>query len=236
MCRARSGRDLFDGLATTSTAARMRRHPTRTGRIAFPQAWRWCHRGRRARRRPRPDIAHPSASLGRRPHRPARPAPRPLQRRRAGPLTRWPPCCATTRPRTPARRHHRRWRQRGQRIPRDGAASGMPAGRPVRSPSSSRARPVTVVTDDPVPRGAPQGPAGPVVGGLGRVPGSSPPPTGTWRRRQCPCLPPPPRRVGTWSVDTTVDRGRCGDGRRTGAGGSGLDAAALDEVYRSVFG
>ena len=41
---------------------------------------------------------------------------------------------------------------------------------------------------------------------------------------------------GTWSVDTTHDRGRL---RRTGEGPvrvvTELDAAALDEVYRSVF-
>jgi hypothetical protein len=41
---------------------------------------------------------------------------------------------------------------------------------------------------------------------------------------------------GTWSVDTTEDRGRL---TRTGDGPvrvvTGLDAAALDEVYRDVF-
>jgi hypothetical protein len=42
---------------------------------------------------------------------------------------------------------------------------------------------------------------------------------------------------GTWEVDTTTDRGRL---RRTGDGQvrvvTALDAARLDEVYRSIFG
>ena len=41
---------------------------------------------------------------------------------------------------------------------------------------------------------------------------------------------------GTWTVDTSDDRGRL---RRTGDGPvrvvTALDTAALDEVYRSVF-
>ena len=97
--------------------------------------------------------------------------------------------------------------------------------------------PVTVVPDDPVPRGAPDGLAGPVVGGLGRVPGFESP--AHWDLATAGTLLAPSAATtesGTWSVDTTGDRGRL---RRTGDGPvrvvTALDAAALDEVYRSVF-
>ena len=98
--------------------------------------------------------------------------------------------------------------------------------------------PVTVVPDDPVPRGAPDGLAGPVVGGLGRVPGFESP--AYWDLATAALFLAPSAATtesGTWSVDTTGDRGRL---RRTGDGlvrvVTALDAAALDEVYRSVFG
>jgi inosine-uridine nucleoside N-ribohydrolase len=97
--------------------------------------------------------------------------------------------------------------------------------------------PVTVVPDDPVPRGAPEGLAGPVVGGLGRVPGFESP--AYWDLATAAVFVSPSAATtesGTWSVDTTDDRGRL---RRTDDGPvqvvTGLDAAALDEVYRSVF-
>lgn len=96
--------------------------------------------------------------------------------------------------------------------------------------------PVTVVPDDPVPLDAPDGLAGPVVGGLGRVPGFESPrywdlaTAGTFVTGSAATV------TGTWTVDTTGDRGRL---RRTGEGTvrvvTGLDDAALDEVYRSVF-
>lgn len=97
--------------------------------------------------------------------------------------------------------------------------------------------PVTVVPDDPVPPGAPDGLAGPVVGGLGRVPGFVSPKywdlatAGTFVDGSVATT-----ESGTWTVDTTTDRGRL---RRTGDGPvrvvTELDATALDEVYRSVF-
>jgi inosine-uridine nucleoside N-ribohydrolase len=98
--------------------------------------------------------------------------------------------------------------------------------------------PVTVVPDDSVPRGAPEGLAGPVVGGLGRVPGFESP--AYWDLATAAVFVSPATAAtesGTWSVDTINDRGRL---RRTDDGPvrvvTGLDAAALDEVYRSVFG
>ena len=97
--------------------------------------------------------------------------------------------------------------------------------------------PVTVVPDDPVPRGAPDGLAGPVVGGLGRLPGFESP--AYWDLATAGTFLAPSAATtasGTWSVDTTGDRGRL---RRTGDGSvrvvTELDAAVLDEVYRSVF-
>lgn len=97
--------------------------------------------------------------------------------------------------------------------------------------------PVTIVPDDPVPPGAPDGLAGPVVGGLGRVAGFQSPrywdlaTAGTFV-----ALDAATAESGTWTVDTTSDRGRL---RRTGDGPvrvvTELDAAVLDEVYRSVF-
>ena len=97
--------------------------------------------------------------------------------------------------------------------------------------------PVTVLPDDPVPPGAPDGLAGPVVGGLGRVPGFESPKywdlatAGTFVDGSLATT-----ESGTWTVDTSEDRGRL---RRTGDGPvrvvTALDTAALDEVYRSVF-
>ena len=97
--------------------------------------------------------------------------------------------------------------------------------------------PVTVLPDDPVPPGAPDGLAGPVVGGLGRVPGFESPKywdlatAGTFVDGSVATT-----ESGTWSVDTSDDRGRL---RRTGDGPvrvvTALDTAGLDEVYRGVF-
>jgi hypothetical protein len=97
--------------------------------------------------------------------------------------------------------------------------------------------PVTVLPDDPVPIGAPDGLAGPVVGGLGRVPGFESPKywdlatAGTFVDGSAATT-----ESGTWTVDTSEDRGRL---TRTGDGPvrvvTALDTAALDEVYRSVF-
>jgi inosine-uridine nucleoside N-ribohydrolase len=98
--------------------------------------------------------------------------------------------------------------------------------------------PVMVVPDDPVPRGAPDGLAGPVVGALGRVPGFESP--AYWDLATAGLFVSPSAgttRSGTWVVDTTGDRGRL---RRTGDGSvrvvTELDAAALDTVYRAAFG
>ena len=98
--------------------------------------------------------------------------------------------------------------------------------------------PLTIVPDDPVPVGAPDGLAGPVVGGLGRVPDFASP--AYWDLATAGTFVAPEAATtesGTWSVDTTDDRGRL---RRTGEGAvrvvTALDAAALDEVYRDVFG
>jgi inosine-uridine nucleoside N-ribohydrolase len=97
--------------------------------------------------------------------------------------------------------------------------------------------PVTIVPDDPVPPGAPDGLAGPVVGGLGRVPGFESP--AYWDLLTAGVFVSPGAATtesGTWAVDTTTDRGRLW---RTGDGPvhvvTRVDAAALDEVYRSVF-
>lgn len=97
--------------------------------------------------------------------------------------------------------------------------------------------PLTIVPDDPVPRGAPAGLAGPVVGGLGRVPGFESP--AYWDLATAGVFVSPAvatTRSGTWEVDVATDRGRL---RRTGDGDvrvvTALDAAALDDVYRSVF-
>ncbi|HSU03187.1 MAG TPA: nucleoside hydrolase [Nocardioides sp.] len=99
--------------------------------------------------------------------------------------------------------------------------------------------PVTVVPDDPVPPGAPAGLAGPVVGGLGRVPHFESPKY--WDLATAGVLVAGSAATttdqGAWTVDTDRDRGRL---RRTGDGTvqvvTDLDAEALDEVYRSVFG
>lgn len=97
--------------------------------------------------------------------------------------------------------------------------------------------PVTILPDDPVARGVPAGLAGPVVGGLGRVPGFESP--AFWDLPTAGIVVAPgaaTTRSGTWTVDTTGDRGRL---RRTGDGTvrvvTALDTDALDEVYRSVF-
>lgn len=96
--------------------------------------------------------------------------------------------------------------------------------------------PVTVVPDDPVPLGAPDGLAGPVVGGLGRVPGFESPRYWDLATAGTFVAGSAATESGSWTVDTTGDRGRL---RRTGEGTvrvvTGLDDAALDEVYRSVF-
>jgi hypothetical protein len=96
--------------------------------------------------------------------------------------------------------------------------------------------PVTVVPDDPVPLGAPDGLAGPVVGGLGRVPGFESPRYWDLATAGTFVVGSAATEAGAWTVDTTGDRGRL---RRSGEGTvrvvTGLDEAALDEVYRSVF-
>ncbi len=98
--------------------------------------------------------------------------------------------------------------------------------------------PVTIVPDDPVRRGAPEGLAGPVVGGLGRVAEFSSP--AYWDLPTAGIFLEPSAAeavTGTWEVDTTDDRGRL---HRTGDGPvavvTSLDDDALDELYRELFG
>jgi inosine-uridine nucleoside N-ribohydrolase len=97
--------------------------------------------------------------------------------------------------------------------------------------------PLTLLPDDPVPPGAPDGLAGPVVGGLGRAQGFESP--AYWDLATAAVFVAPSAATtvsGAWTVDTTGDRGRL---RRTGDGQvrvvTELDTTALDEVYRSVF-
>jgi inosine-uridine nucleoside N-ribohydrolase len=97
--------------------------------------------------------------------------------------------------------------------------------------------PLTIVPDDPVARGVPDGLAGPVVGGLGRVQGFESP--AYWDLPTAGIFVAPDAATtesGTWSVDVTGDRGRL---RRTGDGPvrvvTELDDAALDAVYRTLF-
>jgi hypothetical protein len=97
--------------------------------------------------------------------------------------------------------------------------------------------PVTILPDDPVPDGAPDGLSGPVVGGLGRVPEFPSP--AYWDLPTAGIVVAPEAATtesGVWSVDVTDDRGRL---RRTGEGPvrvvTGLDTAALDRLYQEVF-
>lgn len=97
--------------------------------------------------------------------------------------------------------------------------------------------PVTLLPDDPVHDGPPDGLAGPVVGGLGRMPEFPSP--AYWDLPTAGIVVAPDAATtesGTWSVDVTGDRGRL---RRTGDGPvrvvTDLDTAALDRLYRAVF-
>lgn len=97
--------------------------------------------------------------------------------------------------------------------------------------------PLTIVPDDPVPRGRPDGLTAPVVGGLGLDPQFPSP--AFWDLPTAAVFTAPGTAIvetGTWTVDLE-DRGRL---RRTGDGQvrvvTHLDTEALDEVYAEVFG
>jgi hypothetical protein len=74
------------------------------------------------------------------------------------------------------------------------------------------------------------------VGGLGRVAGFESPRYWDLATAGTFVVGPAASESGTWTVDTTDDRGRL---RRTGDGPvqvvTALDDTALDEVYRSVL-
>lgn len=98
--------------------------------------------------------------------------------------------------------------------------------------------PLTIVPDDPVPPGRPDGLTAPVVSGLGLDPEFTSP--AFWDLATAGAFTTPDAvtvRTGTWEVDVEDDRGRL---RRTGEGPvrivTHLDPEALDEAYAAVFG
>jgi inosine-uridine nucleoside N-ribohydrolase len=98
--------------------------------------------------------------------------------------------------------------------------------------------PLTIVPDDPVPRGRPDGLAAPVVSRLGGDPQFTSPAfwdlatAGTFTLPDAATV-----ETGTWEVDVEDDRGRL---VRVGPGPvrvvTGLDTGRLDEAYAAVFG
>jgi hypothetical protein len=100
--------------------------------------------------------------------------------------------------------------------------------------------PVTVVPDDPVPPGVPAGLRAPVVGRLGV--GTAIESPAYWDLATAGLFATPDAatevRTGAWTADVDGARGTL---HRTGARGrvrvvTGLDAAALDAAYATVFG
>ncbi|KRF34263.1 nucleoside hydrolase [Nocardioides sp. Soil805] len=98
--------------------------------------------------------------------------------------------------------------------------------------------PLTIVPDDPVPPGRPDGLAAPVVSRLGLDPEFTSP--AFWDLATAGAFTAPDVmtvRTGTWEVDVEDDRGRL---RRTGDGPvrvvTRLDTPALDQAYAAVFG
>ena len=98
--------------------------------------------------------------------------------------------------------------------------------------------PLTIVPDDPVPPGRPDGLAAPVVSGLGGDPQFTSP--AFWDLATAGVFTTPAAatvETGTWEVDVEDDRGRL---VRTGEGPvrvvTELDAGRLDEAYAAVFG
>jgi len=98
--------------------------------------------------------------------------------------------------------------------------------------------PVTVVPDDPVPAGPPDGMDAPVVGALGV--GTTIESPAFWDLATAGLFTLPTAGTasvdGAWRADVTGDRGRL---HRTGDGSvrvvTALDTAALDEAYTAVF-
>ncbi len=98
--------------------------------------------------------------------------------------------------------------------------------------------PLTVVPDDPVPDGRPDGLAAPVVSRLGNDPAFTTP--AFWDLATAGAFTTPAAvtyESGTWEVDLDDDLGRL---HRTGAGAvrvvTGLDSDLLDRAYAAVFG
>jgi inosine-uridine nucleoside N-ribohydrolase len=98
--------------------------------------------------------------------------------------------------------------------------------------------PLTVVPDDPVPTGRPDGLAAPVVSRLGVDPEFTSP--AFWDLATAGVFTTPEAatvETGTWQVDVEDDRGRL---ERAGEGSvrvvTGLDTGLMDEAYAEVFG
>ncbi|WP_159081453.1 nucleoside hydrolase [Nocardioides sediminis] len=98
--------------------------------------------------------------------------------------------------------------------------------------------PLTIVPDDPVPPGRPDGLAAPVVSRLGGDPQFASP--AFWDLATAGVFTTPEAATvatGTWEVDVEDDRGRL---VRTGDGPvrvvTGLDSGLLDAAYAEVFG
>jgi Inosine-uridine preferring nucleoside hydrolase len=98
--------------------------------------------------------------------------------------------------------------------------------------------PLTIVPDDPVPQGRPDGLTAPVVGSLGLDPEFTSP--AFWDLATAGAFTTPDAvtvLTGTWAVDVEDDRGRL---TRTGPGPvrvvTHLDTEELDRAYTTVFG
>ena len=167
--------DLFEGLGTPPPPLACGDTSRGPDGVAFPQAWTMGAIERSGLAGDHdPTSLTPVAGRRRRAHRPDGPAPRPPPGRRARPADR-ARCRAAPAPVgvRPARRHHHDGRRRraARRTPTV-SPSGTPAPIPCPSPRSSRVRcrsrscPTTRCREV-----RPTAWPGPVVGGLGRVPG-----------------------------------------------------------------
>jgi inosine-uridine nucleoside N-ribohydrolase len=97
--------------------------------------------------------------------------------------------------------------------------------------------PVTIVPDEVVPAGPPDGTRAPVVGAIGVL--TSAPSPKFWDTATAGVLTDPSlatTSTGTWTVELTGDPGRLhrsGDGHVSVA--TALDTDALDDLYREAF-
>ena len=152
----------------------------------------------------------------------------------------WPRCSVATRSRTRASPGSSRWPGSSTRRAQDhalgvgewNAAADVDAFAAVVAGEV----PLTILPDDPVPPGRPDGLTAPVVGGLGLDPRFPSP--AFWDLPTAAVFTTPGRAstvTGTWTVDLE-DRGRL---RRTGDGPvrvvTHLDTTALDGDYAAVF-